>query len=118
MPIGRRVEIVSVTALMSPSIADISAQTGWTIALVTAASGDPLGTERLVRLPANAEIGAVVEIYRNTVVASTIEVLPPSGESFFNPATHLMLTSNHGGVFFRKVEADKWGWIKSNVASP
>lgn len=118
MPIGRLVEIVSVTATISPSVADIVAETGWTVALVTAASGDPLSTERLVRLPADAEIGDVVELYRDATVAATIEVLPPSGESLLNPVTHLNLTANHGGAFFRKVAVDQWGWVKSNVGSP
>ncbi len=116
----RHITIVSVTAPLSPATISIENATGWTIALVTGTN--PLhsasGEIGQVTLP-TAEIGDVIEMYRTPIGVGEgayppyIECLPPPGETFFGGAS-LQLAPATIGVFFRRIAADKWAWMRSS----
>src|SRR2546422_4911902 len=106
MPIGRRVTIVSLSGgSSSESATEIEEGHPWTVALISYG-----GSPSYCKLPANAEIGDVVEIYP-TSGSMVVEV--PSGESWITSTALPQL--NTSGAICRKVSSTEWTYIRGTI---
>jgi hypothetical protein len=97
------IEVAEITATVSPNpIPEIPQNLGVTIALVTASS-----TDHRVSLPADADIGALVEIV--SVTGDLVIVYPPSGESIDALETDQTINIGDNRLhYFRKISASNW----------
>jgi len=104
MPIGRRVKIVSISGnASSGSATEIDQGHPWIVALVA-----NVALPSYCKLPANAEIGDVVEVYPGDTQGGIV-VQVPSGESWRGEALPQLAD---GGALCRKVTSTEWAWIR------
>ena len=109
---GTTFETVAGNGTTQGAATQIVSVAGWTVVLVTM-TNDP--DNRAVKLPENAPIGDVVEVYANGAEGSAATVFAASGDTLFNSGTgspaFVSVTRNTGGTLFRKVTATEWRFI-------